>query len=34
VWIQWHKDPQGKPVKQVVWPLAAATAPAMVCPAR
>ena len=34
VYIQWQKDQQGKPVKQVVWPQAAATASAMVCPAR
>jgi ABC-type branched-subunit amino acid transport system substrate-binding protein len=34
VYIQWHKDNQGKPVKQIVWPEAAATASAMVCPTR
>lgn len=34
VYIQWHKGKDGKPVKQVVWPEAAATASAMVCPAR
>jgi branched-chain amino acid transport system substrate-binding protein len=34
VYIQWHKDKQGKPVKEVVWPEAAATASAFVCPAR
>jgi ABC-type branched-subunit amino acid transport system substrate-binding protein len=34
VYIQWQKDKQGKPVKEIVWPEAAATASAMVCPAR
>jgi len=34
VYIQWQKDKAGKPVKQVVWPAAAATAPAFVCPTR
>ncbi|MBU4356187.1 MAG: amino acid ABC transporter substrate-binding protein [Proteobacteria bacterium] len=34
VYIQWQKDKQGKPIKQVVWPLAGATASAFVCPAR
>jgi branched-chain amino acid transport system substrate-binding protein len=34
VYIQWQKDKDGKPMKQVVWPEAAATAPAFVCPAR
>ena len=34
VYIQWQKGKDGKPVKQVVWPEAAATASAMVCPAR
>jgi branched-chain amino acid transport system substrate-binding protein len=32
VYIQWQKGKDGKPVKQVVWPAAAATAPATVCP--
>ena len=34
VYIQWQKGKDGKPAKQVVWPEAAATASAMVCPAR
>jgi branched-chain amino acid transport system substrate-binding protein len=34
VFIQWQYDKQGKAVKEVVWPEAAATASAMVCPAR
>jgi ABC-type branched-subunit amino acid transport system substrate-binding protein len=34
VYIQWQKDKQGKPVKQVVWPAAGATANPFVCPAR
>ncbi|MDO9531900.1 MAG: amino acid ABC transporter substrate-binding protein [Deltaproteobacteria bacterium] len=34
VYIQWQKDKQGKAMKQVVWPLAGATASAFVCPAR
>jgi len=34
VYIQWQKDKQGKPEKQIVWPAAAATAPGVVCPAR
>jgi branched-chain amino acid transport system substrate-binding protein len=34
VYIQWQKDKQGKPVKQVVWPAAGATASPFVCPAR
>ena len=34
VYIQWQKGKDGKPAKQVVWPEAAATAPAMACPAR
>jgi ABC-type branched-subunit amino acid transport system substrate-binding protein len=33
VYIQWQKDKQGKPIKQVVWPAAGATASAFVCPA-
>ena len=33
VYIQWQKEKDGKAVKQVVWPEAAATAAAMVCPA-
>ena len=32
VYIQWQKGKDGKPVKQVVWPEAAATAPAFACP--
>jgi branched-chain amino acid transport system substrate-binding protein len=34
VYIQWQKDKTGKPEKQVVWPEAAATASAFVCPTR
>ncbi|MFH1596205.1 MAG: amino acid ABC transporter substrate-binding protein [Pseudomonadota bacterium] len=34
VYIQWQYDKQGKAVKEVVWPKAAATADAIVCPAR
>jgi ABC-type branched-subunit amino acid transport system substrate-binding protein len=34
VYIQWQKGKGGKPVKQVVWPKAAATANAFVCPVR
>ncbi|MFZ5447225.1 MAG: amino acid ABC transporter substrate-binding protein [Thermodesulfobacteriota bacterium] len=34
VYIQWQKDKQGKPVKEVVWPAAGATASPFVCPAR
>lgn len=34
VYIQWQKDGQGKPVKQVVWPEAGKTASAFVCPVR
>jgi ABC-type branched-subunit amino acid transport system substrate-binding protein len=34
VYIQWQYDKQGKAVKEVVWPEAAATAAAMVCPVR
>jgi branched-chain amino acid transport system substrate-binding protein len=34
VYIQWQYDKQGKAVKEVVWPTAAATAAAIVCPAR
>ena len=34
VYIQWQKGKDGKPVKQVVWPAAAATASAFVCPVR
>jgi ABC-type branched-subunit amino acid transport system substrate-binding protein len=33
VYIQWQKDKQGKPVKQVVWPAAGATASPFICPA-
>jgi ABC-type branched-subunit amino acid transport system substrate-binding protein len=33
IYIQWQKDKQGKPVKQVVWPAAGATASAFICPA-
>jgi ABC-type branched-subunit amino acid transport system substrate-binding protein len=32
IYIQWQKGKDGKPVKQVVWPAAAATANPMVCP--
>jgi ABC-type branched-subunit amino acid transport system substrate-binding protein len=34
VYIQWQKDKDGKPLKQVVWPEAGATASPLVCPAR
>jgi ABC-type branched-subunit amino acid transport system substrate-binding protein len=34
VYIQWQKDKQGKPIKQVVWPAAGATASPFICPAR
>jgi branched-chain amino acid transport system substrate-binding protein len=34
VYIQWAKDKAGKPVKEVVWPAAGATAPAALCPKR
>lgn len=34
VYVQWQYDKQGKAVKEVVWPEAAATAAAMVCPVR
>ena len=34
VYSQWQKDKQGKPVKQVVWPAAGATATPFICPAR
>jgi branched-chain amino acid transport system substrate-binding protein len=34
VYIQWQKDKDGKPSKQVVWPAAGATASPLVCPAR
>ncbi len=34
VYIQWQHDKEGKAVKQVVWPEAAATESAIVCPAR
>ena len=34
VYIQWTKDKAGKPVKEVVWPAAGATAPAALCPKR
>ena len=34
VYIQWFKDPQGTFVKQIVWPEAAASAKAFLCPAR
>ena len=34
VYIQWQYDKDGKAVKQVVWPEAAATASPIVCPAR
>jgi len=34
VYIQWQKDKEGKPIKQVVWPEAAATASPFVCPTR
>jgi len=34
VYIQWQYDKEGKAVKQVVWPETAATASAIVCPAR
>jgi ABC-type branched-subunit amino acid transport system substrate-binding protein len=34
VYIQWQKGKDGKSVKQVVWPAAAATASAFVCPVR
>jgi branched-chain amino acid transport system substrate-binding protein len=34
VYIQWQKGKDGKPEKQVVWPEAAATASAFVCPVR
>jgi ABC-type branched-subunit amino acid transport system substrate-binding protein len=33
VYIQWQKDKQGKPVKQIVWPASGATASPFVCPA-
>jgi ABC-type branched-subunit amino acid transport system substrate-binding protein len=33
VYIQWQKDKQGKPVKQVVWPASGATASPFICPA-
>jgi ABC-type branched-subunit amino acid transport system substrate-binding protein len=32
VYIQWQKDKAGKPVKQVVWPAAGATASPFICP--
>jgi ABC-type branched-subunit amino acid transport system substrate-binding protein len=32
VYIQWQKDKQGKPEKQVVWPESGATASALICP--
>jgi ABC-type branched-subunit amino acid transport system substrate-binding protein len=31
VYIQWQKDKDGKPEKQAVWPVAAATAQALLC---
>ncbi len=34
VYIQWFKDPKGGFVKQIVWPEAAASAKAFLCPAR
>jgi len=34
VYIQWQKDKQGKPEKVAVYPAAAATGQAIVCPAR
>jgi branched-chain amino acid transport system substrate-binding protein len=34
VYIQWFKDPKGTFVKQIVWPEAAASAKAFLCPAR
>jgi len=34
IYIQWQKDKQGKPIKEAVWPEAAATATAFVCPVR
>jgi len=34
VYIQWQHDKQGKAVKEIVWPEAAATAAAIVCPKR
>jgi ABC-type branched-subunit amino acid transport system substrate-binding protein len=34
IYIQWQKGKDGKPVKEAVWPPAAATASPMVCPAR
>jgi ABC-type branched-subunit amino acid transport system substrate-binding protein len=33
VYIQWQKNKQGKPVKQIVWPASGATASAFICPA-
>jgi ABC-type branched-subunit amino acid transport system substrate-binding protein len=33
IYIQWQKDKQGKPEKQVVWPAAGATASPFICPA-
>jgi ABC-type branched-subunit amino acid transport system substrate-binding protein len=33
VYIQWQKNKQGKPVKQVVWPAAGATVSPVICPA-
>jgi hypothetical protein len=34
IYIQWQKDKQGKQEKVAVWPLAAATGSAFLCPAR
>lgn len=34
IYIQWQKDKQGKPEKVAVWPAAAATGSAFVCPTR
>jgi ABC-type branched-subunit amino acid transport system substrate-binding protein len=34
IYIQWQKGKDGKPVKEAVWPPAAATASPMVCPVR
>jgi ABC-type branched-subunit amino acid transport system substrate-binding protein len=34
IYIQWQKGQDGKPVKQAVWPPAAATAAPFLCPAR
>jgi ABC-type branched-subunit amino acid transport system substrate-binding protein len=34
IYIQWQKGKDGKPMKEAVWPPAAATASPMVCPVR